>query len=69
MHYKGITSTYSSAAAWSSFIGALFSALEARYGASEVQRWRVEVWNEPQGCGFFWCAGRLAPPSLPHREQ
>lgn len=36
MHYKGITSTYANVDAWSSFIGALFSALEARYGADEV---------------------------------
>ena len=60
MHYKGITSTFSSAEKWSAFIGGIFSALEARYSAEEVQRWRVEVWNEPQGCGFFWC---VTPPN------
>ena len=31
----------------------IFTGLEARYGADEVRSWRVEVWNEPQSCGFF----------------
>jgi xylan 1,4-beta-xylosidase len=53
MHYEGITSTYRDAAAWSAFISLIFVRLEARYGVDEVRTWRVEVWNEPQGCGFF----------------
>ena len=53
MHYNGITSTYKDASEWAAFITALFEALEERYTAEEVRRWRIEVWNEPQGCGFF----------------
>lgn len=55
MHYKGITSTFSAnkAREWGLFIEDIFSGLVARYGIEEVRSWRVEVWNEPQGCGFF----------------
>lgn len=50
MHYKGITSTFAAdkAAAWGAFITDIFVQLEIRYGAEEVRRWRVEVWNEPR---------------------
>ena len=55
MHYKGITSAFAAdkAQAWAALITQIFSGLEARYGADEVRSWRVEVWNEPAGCGFF----------------
>ena len=55
MHYQGITSTFAEnkAQAWADLITEMFTQLEQRYGASEVRSWRVEVWNEPQGCGFF----------------
>jgi len=53
MHYKGITSTFKSAAAWTAFIAEVLQGLQARYGDDETRSWRFEVWNEPQGCGFF----------------
>lgn len=55
MHYEGITSTFSASKAdkWASFITEIFVQLELRYGADEVRRWQIEIWNEPQQCGFF----------------
>jgi xylan 1,4-beta-xylosidase len=37
---------------WRDLISALTEALVERYGLSEVESWRFEVWNEPN-CGFF----------------
>jgi hypothetical protein len=59
MHYQGITSAFKAgpegAGKWTQLMTDMFTGLEARYGVDEVRRWRVEVWNEPQQCGFF-CA-------------
>ena len=63
MHYKGITSTFKSAPAWTAFIAEVLQGLQARYGADETRAWRFEVWNEPQGCGFFCPA-----PGVPQLE-
>jgi xylan 1,4-beta-xylosidase len=41
---------------WADFITAFIGNLEARYGKSEVQSWRFEVWNEPNLDGF-WTGG------------
>ena len=54
MHYAGGTSPPKSPAAWATFIADIFTELIARYGADEVRSWKAEVWNEPNGCGF-WC--------------
>ena len=50
MHYQGITSTFAAdkGGEWAALITEIFVQLELRYGAEEVRRWRVEVWNEPQ---------------------
>ena len=52
MKYKGITSTFAldKIGNWSNAISFMFQGLLDRYGADEVRSWRVEVWNEPQGC-------------------
>ena len=54
MHYAGGTSPPKSPAAWAAFVAQIFEGLVERYGAETVRSWRVEVWNEPNGCGF-WC--------------
>ena len=53
MHYKGITSAPKSYDAWGAFIADVFRGLVDRYGVDVVRSWRTEVWNEPQGCGFY----------------
>ena len=53
MHYMGGTSPPKDPAKWYAFIAQVFQGLVERYGAAEVRTWRIEVWNEPQGCGFF----------------
>ena len=63
MHYKGGTSTFKSAAAWTAFIAEILQGLQARYGVDEIRAWRYEIWNEPNGCGFF-----CPPPGVPQLE-
>jgi xylan 1,4-beta-xylosidase len=38
---------------WAAFITAFIRHLEARFGKDEVERWRFEVWNEPNLDGFW----------------
>ena len=38
---------------WADFITALARHLEARFGKDEVEKWRFEVWNEPNLDGFW----------------
>lgn len=44
---------------WGDLMGAFARNLEARYGKTEVERWRFEVWNEPNLDGF-WRGGDKA---------
>jgi xylan 1,4-beta-xylosidase len=44
---------------WADFMTAFTRHLETRFGASEVQSWRFEVWNEPNLDGF-WTGGDQA---------
>ena len=43
MHYKGITSTFKDAGAWTAFIIEVLQGLQARYGVDETRAWRYEV--------------------------
>jgi len=38
---------------WEGLIGAFASHLVSRFGYSEVEHWRFEVWNEPNLAGFW----------------
>lgn len=51
-HYKGNISPPKSYPEFNKLLAALFTHLIERYGAQEVHKWPVEVWNEPN-CGFF----------------
>jgi hypothetical protein len=53
MHYAGGTSAPKSLTAWGAFITEMFQGLVDRYGVDKMRQVLVEVWNEPQGCGFF----------------
>jgi len=44
---------------WADLITAFIRHLESRFGQSEVQSWRFEVWNEPNLDGF-WTDGNQA---------
>jgi xylan 1,4-beta-xylosidase len=54
MHYKGGTSPPKDYALWDNLITGIYQGLVERYGVEELRTWRTEVWNEPNGCGF-WC--------------
>jgi xylan 1,4-beta-xylosidase len=45
---------------WADFITAFIRHLEARFGRQEVERWRFEVWNEPNLDGFWTNGDRQA---------
>ncbi len=51
--WKGNVTPPSDWEEWARLIRALFAHLVARYGAEEVRRWPVEVWNEPN-LTVFW---------------
>ena len=53
MHYKGGTSPPKDPSKWAAFIAGVVQGCVDRYGLEEVRSWRFEVWNEPNGCGFF----------------
>jgi xylan 1,4-beta-xylosidase len=53
MHYKGGTSPPKDPAKWAALVAGVVQGCVDRYGLDEVRSWRFEVWNEPNGCGFF----------------
>jgi xylan 1,4-beta-xylosidase len=55
--WNGNVTPPKSYAEWDKFIEALTRHLTDRYGGEEVQKWYVEVWNEPNLDGF-WPAGQ-----------
>jgi len=44
---------------WADFITAFTRNLETRFGKSEVEKWKFEIWNEPNLDGF-WTGGNQA---------
>lgn len=46
MHYKGIIAPPKDYDQWADLVKALVSSLIDRYGLTEVQSWKFEVWNE-----------------------
>lgn len=56
MWYKGNITPPKSWAAWYDLIVQFASHLVDRYGIDEVSTWSFEVWNEPNGLGF-WSGG------------
>ena len=45
---------------WKNLVYETVNHLKARYGASEIEKWYFEVWNEPDLDEFFW---------IPHPDQ
>jgi len=56
--WKGNVTPPSDYGLWSELLVGLFSHWIARYGAEEVRRWPVEVWNEPNLEGFWQGASK-----------
>lgn len=52
-YWKGNVTPPKDYARWSGLVRALLEHLIARYGREEVVTWPVEVWNEPNLCGFW----------------
>lgn len=52
-YWKGNTTPPRDYGAWCGMVQALLRHLIDRYGAQEVVTWPVEVWNEPNLCGFW----------------
>ena len=46
---------------WKNFIYECVNHWKQRYGASEIEKWRFETWNEAEWFGFY---GNPGPPSL-----
>lgn len=55
--YRGIISPPADWAEWRQLVGELAAHLVHRYGATEVEHWAFEVWNEPN-LAVFWPAGQ-----------
>jgi xylan 1,4-beta-xylosidase len=64
MHYGGITSAPRDFDEWHDFVAQVFAGLVGRYGVERVRTIRTEVWNEPQGCGFY-----CPPPGVSNQES
>ncbi len=52
-YWKANTTPPKDYAEWCRMVQALLRHLEERYGEDEVVQWPVEVWNEPNLCGFW----------------
>lgn len=52
-YWKGNTTPPKDYDAWYRMVQALLRHLMERYGEAEVVQWPVEVWNEPNLCGFW----------------
>lgn len=52
-YWKGNVTPPKDYARWTDMVKALLVHLCERYGRSEVVTWPVEVWNEPNLCGFW----------------
>ncbi|MDE7248445.1 MAG: xylan 1,4-beta-xylosidase, partial [Lachnospiraceae bacterium] len=52
-YWKGNTTPPKDYGAWRHMVQALLRHLMERYGAEEVTKWPIEVWNEPNLCGFW----------------
>lgn len=52
-YWKGNTTPPKDYEKWCHMVQALLLHLMERYGAEEVVQWPVEVWNEPNLCGFW----------------
>lgn len=51
--WKGNTTPPRDYGQWCQMVQALLRHLMERYGADEVVQWPIEVWNEPNLCGFW----------------
>jgi xylan 1,4-beta-xylosidase len=51
--WKGNITPPKSYEKWSALITAMVKHFEERYGKTEIEKWRFEVWNEPNLTGFF----------------
>ncbi len=52
-YWQGNTTPPKDYAMWCQMVQALLKHLMERYGADEVVQWPIEVWNEPNLCGFW----------------
>lgn len=52
-YWKGNTTPPKDYGAWCHMVQATLRHLMERYGADEVVKWPIEVWNEPNLCGFW----------------
>lgn len=52
-YWKGNTTPPKDYGAWCDMVQALLRHLLERYGAEEALKWPIEVWNEPNLCGFW----------------
>lgn len=52
-YWKGNTTPPRDYGAWCGMVQALLRHLIERYGETEAVQWPVEVWNEPNLCGFW----------------
>ena len=52
-YWKGNTTPPRDYGEWCRMVQALLNHLMERYGADEVVQWPIEVWNEPNLCGFW----------------
>lgn len=52
-YWKANTTPPKDYGAWRDMVQALLKHLMERYGADEVVNWPIEVWNEPNLCGFW----------------
>ena len=52
-YWKGNTTPPKDYGEWCRMVQALLRHLMERYGTDEVVQWPIEVWNEPNLCGFW----------------
>ncbi len=52
-YWQGNTTPPKDYKAWTNMVQALLRHLMERYGADEVTKWPIEVWNEPNLAGFW----------------
>ena len=52
-YWKGNTTPPRDYGVWCEMVQSLLRHLMSRYGAQEVLTWPIEVWNEPNLCGFW----------------
>ena len=52
-YWKGNTTPPKDYGEWCRMVQALLRHLMERYGSDEVVQWPIEVWNEPNLCGFW----------------